>query len=194
MKISRREQLLIAAAVLVVAVIGLPSLKELGLGGRSDAPADLASKMTRARQATVKLRAEIAALERDVRQLTWSEPTDDLPPLILKDLHTTARQAGVTLASFRPGRVQAVPSGTRLPIMVQVRAPFPKVMAFLSRLQATNRRIALERLQIAATDTSTDTVSLEVRLAVYSTAKLTPAGGKQETASSSRTAPKEATD
>lgn len=175
MKVSKREQILIAVCVLVVAVIGLPTLQQLRPTVARGSVAELSRQAERSRQESAALRGEIERLEKEVASLTWSESPESLPPLLLKTLHGTAREAGVSLGSFRPGRLQAAASGSKLPVTVQVKASFPKAARFLERLQADQKRIALERVQIAATDAATDVVAMEIRLAVYCAAPAEPA-------------------
>lgn len=167
MKLSRREMGMVALCVLVVASIGVPSLKQVkSIDSRT--PEALAADAERVRARCAALEQEIAGLEKDVRSLSWSEEPSRLPTRILTELDLVAEKAGVTLATLRPGRPMAVASGSKLPFTVQVRAPFPKAVQFLRRLQQTQDRVALERLQVVSTDASTDVVSLELRLAVYS--------------------------
>ncbi|MBI3947529.1 MAG: type 4a pilus biogenesis protein PilO [Armatimonadetes bacterium] len=171
MKTSMRERKLVALCVVVVAFIGVPSVRQIRVGSGGADIADLGSTLNRSRQAATRLRKEIAVLDADARRLTWREDPEALPPALLKALDAAASGAGVTLTSFRPGRVQTVPGGSKLPITVQVRAPFPKAAGFLQRLQDTQERVALERVQIAATEAGTDVVAMELRLAVYSAAR-----------------------
>lgn len=170
MRISRREVILIAVCVVVVASIGVPSWKQLGSVGGGRSAEDLARTRDRALAESVRLKREMASFEREVKEMTWAAPPDQLPPVLLKELHSVASRAGVTLAGFRPGRVVAVAYGGKLPVTVQIRAPFPKAAAFLERLRAEQGRVALERLRFAATDAGSDVVSLELRLAVYTAA------------------------
>lgn len=167
MSFSKRERNLVALCVIVVLFIGIPSVKQIHLGGGKSNIVALGSSLNRSRQEIARLRKEIARLEEEVRQFTWRESPEALPPLLLKALHRTAAEAGVSLTSFRPGRLQQVPTGSKMPITVQVRAPFPKAAAFLERLQDTQRRVALERVQVASTEASSDIVVMELRLSVY---------------------------
>ncbi|HOJ23060.1 MAG TPA: hypothetical protein PLU39_00080 [Armatimonadota bacterium] len=167
MKLSRREIAMVALCVVVVAFIGVPSLKQMQ-PVESRTPEALAADAGRVRARCAALEQEIASLEKEVRSLSWSEEPSRLPTRILTELDLVAEKAGVTLATLRPGRPVAVASGSKLPFTVQVRAPFPKAIRFLRRLQQTQDRVALERLQVVSTDASTDIVSLELRLAVYS--------------------------
>lgn len=168
MRLSRREIVMVGACVVVVAVIGVPSLKQIRSLGGGRSVQELTVDAEQARARCVALEREIAGLETEVRSLTWAEEPSKLPTRILTELDGIAERAGVTLGTLRPGRPMAVANGSKLPFMVQVRAPFPKAARFLRLLGASQERVALERLQVVSTDASTDVVSLEMRLAVYS--------------------------
>jgi len=169
MKLSRREAVMVAACVLVVAFIGVPSLREIQrMGGHGRTAADLSADAARARTRGAALEKEIAGLDQEVRALTWPDAPSRLPSRILVELDGLAAKAGVTMGTLRPGRAAAAPCGSKLPFLVQIRAPFPRVAAFLRALKASQPRVALERLQVVATDANTNEVSLELRLAVFS--------------------------
>ncbi|NLC55438.1 MAG: hypothetical protein GX774_01195 [Armatimonadetes bacterium] len=170
MRISRREGILIGVCLLVVAFIGMPSLKQLGGNGSGQNAQELRRLRDRAQAESTRLRQEVLALSREAKAMTWSAKPEELPPLLLKELHGVASAAKVTVATFRPGRPVTVTSGGKLPVTIQVRAPFPRAMDFLERLRTSQPRVALERMRFAATDAGSDIVSLELRLAVYTTA------------------------
>lgn len=159
---------MVGACLLVVALVGVPSLKQIRSLGEGRSVEDLTADARQAQTRCAALEREIAGLEMEVRSLTWAEEPSRLPSRILTELDAIADRAGVTLATLRPGRPMAVANGSKLPFMVQVRAPFPKAARFLRHLGASQERVALERLQVVSTDASTDVVSLELRLAVYS--------------------------
>ncbi len=169
MRLSRREGMLIGVCVLVLAFIGMPTLKQLqGMtGGKS--LEEMAREVARTKTENVRLESQVRSLRGQVGALTWPGPPDQLAPVLLKELHATAAQAGVSLAGFRPGKLVAVASGSKLPITLQIQAPFPRAVAFVEQLRAAQQRVALERMQIASTDMNTDVVGLDLRLAVYST-------------------------
>lgn len=172
MKISAREGVLLALCVVVVAVIGVPSAQQiLRMAKSPKSPAQLRKESEIARREAARLRREIADLDQQVQTLTWVQAPEQLPPVLLTELHRLANKAGVTIGSFRPSRIVASPAGRKLPILVKITAPFPKAAAFLEALRSGDPRIGIERMQIAATDAASNVVNMELRLAVYSAAQ-----------------------
>lgn len=163
---------MLAVCALIVLFIGVPSIKQWIPQDGGNSVQALLRKKEAADQKSVRLNAENAQLAQEIHTQTWAQAPDQLPPVLLKALNATAVQAGVRLAGFRPGRVTSLSSGSKLPITVQITAPYPQAMAFLDRLRATQKRVALERMQIASMDADSDRVNMELRLATYSMVKV----------------------
>ncbi|MGQ9523793.1 MAG: type 4a pilus biogenesis protein PilO [Armatimonadota bacterium] len=170
--LSVREKVLIALAILVALLVGLPSLFANGtMREMVSTEAMRASILERQRKAerAIKLAEEaIAECEPLVRKLGWQEPPDALVPTLVQKLEQLAQESGVELSSYRPVKPKSLGAVTEVALEIHFTAPFPTTAKFIYALQRPETKVSVDVLRISSADSESDKVDVDVRICAYS--------------------------
>jgi hypothetical protein len=166
-RFSRREQILIGLCALVALVIGLPALWD-ALAHRGPSASTSSARLRTARRERQTHAAALARLERQVGQIAKRPPPAALPAQVMTRLASRARAEGIQFREVRPLPARPLDGVTGVPLQLSFTAPFPQAARFLARLRAAPEGLAVERVVIAATSSSSDVVSVQARLSAFS--------------------------
>jgi len=164
---SRRERLMVMAAVGVALVIGVPALLDTPSG---KGPRSLAAERRKHQEVQgelARVRAEIEALEGAVQARALPGTVRQVVPEIVQAAQKAAKTAGVQLSDVKPISPENISGLQRVPVQMNVSARFPQAARFLYELQRGNNRYRVDQFRMLATDPQTDRLDLELRLVGY---------------------------
>ena len=91
----------------------------------------------------------------------------DADSAILDLVTKLTAKRNVKLVGFRPQRTVDAGQLTQLPYIVSVSGSFPNIIAFTGDLEAKGTKLAVNTVQMAASDTSTDNVTGNISVVGY---------------------------
>ena len=98
---------------------------------------------------------------------TWSGSGSQVTPTLLNLVTKTAVKHAVQVSSVRPSRTIDSGDLTQLGYIMNVTGAFPDVLAFARELDKRDSRIAVENLEIGASDETTDNVIGTIGVMAY---------------------------
>ncbi|MBI1756690.1 MAG: type 4a pilus biogenesis protein PilO [Fimbriimonas ginsengisoli] len=125
--------------------------------------AELASAYDSLESAKQTTKAAAAKMDASV----WQMPQQAVGPAALAQVTTTAKGRGLRLASFRPEKADAVEGLTRLPFQVSVEGTYLAVLGFARDIEAGGSKLAINNIQISASEGASDKVSATMALYAY---------------------------
>jgi hypothetical protein len=157
---SRREKILVALAVAVVAVVG--GLQFLGTSART-AATDPGSDLPHLKA----LQRSVADTEARLRGITV--PAPEAAARLLRAAQASGAATGVTIAFARPHPGTKTRSGcVEYALEVQATGRFPSVARFMYDLEAKNANLRIARVAITSGDAASDAVNCAITIAGYS--------------------------
>jgi len=120
-----------------------------------------------------------------IEKRSWSEGPEKVAPLALTKVNQYVRETGVRLLAFRPQRSLPGKDLQPVPFLVSVEGTYPKIMAFCQKLDFQEPRLAVNLIQVASADSSSDKVSASIGLTAYAKVPDPPATPSPLTTSSS---------
>jgi Tfp pilus assembly protein PilO len=97
----------------------------------------------------------------------WEGDPDRIAALVLATLTQNATQHQIKINAFRPQRVQAHGEMNAMPFTLQAIGTAGNVRDFVATLDAPSSKLALQSLQLAATDASSSTVNASMSFTAY---------------------------
>jgi Tfp pilus assembly protein PilO len=113
------------------------------------------------------IKDRLAATSADVARYVWTVPQDRIGGQSLAAVTNIAMKHSVRLLAFRPQKATDENGLTRLPYMVVLDGTFPSVAAMLRDLETTSNKLAVNLVQIASADASTDQVNATIGVIAY---------------------------
>lgn len=93
------------------------------------------------------------ATEKLIAAHTWNDvSTDALAPAVLNYLSTLSEKNAVQLTSFRTDKTAQVATLDEAPFVAIVEGGFPDVLAFAHALEASNSKLAVNLIELSASD------------------------------------------
>lgn len=190
---NRREQVLVAVCVVFVggsvwyALSGTPGAKT-NLVSYTEANRRKGEARANAR----KLTEDQAQIVPKIKARAYRKSPEDLVPIVVGNLQTTAEKAGIHLREVRPLRARLVTDesdpataaasgsksnrssgkhevlGARVPIEVRFRAPFqPNVVKFLYEVETPAGKMVIDKISITSADARFKTVEVAAQISVF---------------------------
>jgi len=128
----------------------------------------------------------LAQARKDNQRFLWSMPVDKIGPTALSAVNELARVHQVTITAFRPQKQNEQSGLLLLPYLIVMQGTYPGVTGFLHDLQATSTKLAVNLVQVAAADQSTDQVNASIGVIAYTTPPEPPATPAPATSSTSK--------
>jgi Tfp pilus assembly protein PilO len=130
-----------------------------------------AAKQAR-QEMSLKLSAQQAHERRDtaaqtISDRTWPGTAEKLTPIALARVNEYVAKAGVHLLAFRPQRSVVGKTLESIPYLVSVEGEYPKVMNFFRILDRSDKKIAVNLIQVSSADNSSDKVTGSAGLVAY---------------------------
>lgn len=91
---------------------------------------------------------QIVMMQAAISKHDWQMSSDELMPKAMSQTSTAAAQAGVSMASFRPGKPGVVGNAELIPISITADGLFPNIVSFLRKLEAL-KKISVASIQIS---------------------------------------------
>lgn len=203
---KRREQVMVGACVVVIGGSLWFALSPSGTSSKTNLiTLDQArAKTTESLSNVRRLRTEQTALEPTVKSRAYSDPANQLVPLVIGSLQSAAERAGIHLREVRPLRPKLVTDegdpvtaartttgassrsvnaahevlGARVPVEVRFRAQFqPNVVRFLYDLENPSGRMVIDKISITSADARFRTVEVSAQISVFTRSSTGMAGG-----------------
>ncbi|HTQ11292.1 MAG TPA: type 4a pilus biogenesis protein PilO [Fimbriimonadaceae bacterium] len=142
-------------------------------------PANLA-KLDSDIQAANKDAAQIQA---DVNTMVWNEGADQVEPQAMAEINKLTAAHHLKVNSFRPQKANDVVGMSEIPFGLTVNGTYLDVLSFLSDLDKSNGKLAVELVQINTAEAASDQVTGTIDFVAYLKAAPAPAapakGGKR---------------
>lgn len=157
---------LLGVSILVlVAALGmhflLPSPKpKLGIKQRI-------AKQAAVHEETDTLKEKIQAGQNTIRTYVWPGDAKRAEAEAMALVTRIAKTHEVSLGAFRPQRVVLDQGLRRLPFALSLEGSFPDVIQFVGELETPSNRIAVQMLQMSASDSSSDQVSATMTVMAF---------------------------
>lgn len=126
---------------------------------------------------------EISALREDLEReqevhgkRLWRRPVQEIGPASMAAITAAAKGHSVKLAGFRPQRTTDAGSIEMLRYLVSAEGTFPNVLGFVRALETPDSKLAVELVQMASTDGSSNMITATVGIAAYRTKGDAPIG------------------
>jgi hypothetical protein len=194
--LSKSERLLIGLCLVVVVVAVWLQMTHTQSAGtqRTLLPVAEAQRKTEVATRTIRrLRTQRGDLQKQITQMAYTEPPDQLVPLVIRDLQKIADQAGVHIHEVKPAlRPKAIANGqgTSVSLEVDFRAPFqPNVIRFLYYVEDPTSKRTIDKLQVMSTDQQFRTVDVTARITVFTRAAAGTADAQGGTQNANTTTP-----
>ncbi len=97
----------------------------------------------------------------------WAVPPTDIGPSALSDVTRLAKADGVTLLAFRPQKQSEFKGMTVLPFVISVQGKFDKIAKFERDLETAARKLAVNLVQIASSDSASDEVNGTIGITAF---------------------------
>lgn len=105
--------------------------------------------------------------EANITRFAWAGTLEQINSTALNRLTEIAQHHTVKLTGFRPQRPINSASLTQLPFLVTLDGAYVDVVAFEKELEDSGNRLAIEMVQVASADPSTDRVTANINLVAY---------------------------
>jgi len=115
---------------------------------------------------------KLSESEAEVKRLTWSTNADQIGSSALNTVTTLSQSKGLKLLAFRPQRTAEDGGLTRLPYMISLEGPYLGVIGFLRMLETPSNKLAVNLVQVASADPSSDRVSATVGVVAFRPSKV----------------------
>jgi Tfp pilus assembly protein PilO len=103
-----------------------------------------------------------------VATYVWDLPLQQVSPAALANVTTSVQARNLRLIAFRPQRVAESTGGlSQIPFMITVEGTFPNVAQFVDDLESPANRLAVNLVQISASDGATDQVSASIGVLAF---------------------------
>jgi len=119
-------------------------------------------------------KAKAATADQIIADQTWPGTEEEVLPLALQKVTTIALNHHLKVVGFHPQKPIETSSITMNPCVVNVSGPFPSVIGFERDLEAPGSKLAVNIMQFATEDQTSNKVSANIGIIAYQPAK-TPA-------------------
>ena len=117
-------------------------------------------------------RATAADAERFVASQSFSDPAQTVEHYSIKAVSNLSYKHRVKLTGIRPQRPVIIGDLTQLPFLINVTGSFLDVLAFEKDLETSSNKLAVNSVQMSASDPSTDNVVVNINVVAYLNRKL----------------------
>lgn len=164
----------LAGTVLAQALLGPPKSKFSASKKRLDE----AKIKTAVSEATEK----IAKSEAITEQFVWPGDAKLAEAEAMARVTTLAKQHAVSLGAFRPQKATEDAGLRKMPFSLNIDGPYLSIVKFIRDLETTSNRLAVQMLQVSASDSTSDQVSAIMTILVFQRLESPQAAAKQGTA------------
>jgi hypothetical protein len=98
---------------------------------------------------------------------SWTGAPQEIQTQILNRIGVLAAKRNVKINTVRPQRTMDVDQLSTLPYLITVEGTYPNVLAFERDVEAPTNRLAVNVIQVTATDASTDRVTASIGVVAY---------------------------
>lgn len=158
--------LILAGSLLFACLVPAPSAHVAARAGAKDR----ASLQTKISDSRLQAKRVTAAIQPRI----WPGRAEAVSSAVLQLLTTEASRRNVKLAAFRPRDVQQIEGVTELRFNVHLMGAYPAVRATVATLDAPDSKLALESVQVAAGDGSSDSVTASLAISAYTSTGAPP--------------------
>jgi len=102
---------------------------------------------------------------------TWSMAGDQVGPSALDQVSKSCAQRQIKLSSFRPQRAFVDQSLEGMGFVATLEGTFTSVAAFIKDMESSNSKLAVNMVQLASADGSTDAVTANIGFIAYAEVK-----------------------
>ncbi len=160
MTTERKSAVLMAGAVVVLAItLGFMLMSK---------PRAIGSTLSRNREER-KIKTETAQAEAAWKKSTaaalprlWSGTPDQVAPAAMSTVSALVRRHNLRLVAFRPQRAAEGFELAQVPFLISLEGPFPAVTGFVRDLDSQGSRLAVNLVQVASADPTSDRVNATV--------------------------------
>jgi Tfp pilus assembly protein PilO len=181
MTIFRRGEDPATLALTVIAILTMGiSLGVLLLADRPDVrKAEQAGKRRQfqVRLLNDKANQNVASKQASIVSQTWNMPEQQVGPVALANVTRLVAKNRLNLISLRPQRRSDDAVFVQLPYLLTVEGSYLQVLALCRELENPANRLAMNLVQIASADASSDKVTASIGLVAYLTPKEAPKNG-----------------
>lgn len=179
---NKREKILLVAGGLVVAAsLWFVLSPSPNTKAATAMPLEKAKAATaEALQNTKKMQDTTKELEPRIKEVTYTQPAEELVPMLIGDLQNAAKEAKIRFREMKPVRPKLVAKGTasRVPIEVRFRAPFqPNTVQFLYNIENPEGKMTLDKVSITSTDPKFKIVEVTAQVSLFTTSTEGVTGG-----------------
>lgn len=168
LKLSPRDQIIVAAMVAVLLVLGFgvfgirPQLGKIAeLRNQQQKEQKKKQNSEAILQRLREAKKEAAETESKLIETKKRVPEDPQMASLLTEIQDTANQAGVDFVSIKPGEMVAQTDITNIPLVIHIEGSFFDLVDFLYRLNDLKREIRIDKVTIVGTDWPNLSVDLE---------------------------------
>jgi hypothetical protein len=101
----------------------------------------------------------------------WNMAGDQVGPKALERVSKSCALRQIKLSSFRPQRSFSENGLEGLGFIATIEGTYPAVTAFINDMESSDVKLAVNLVQLASADGSTDTVTANIGLVAYADAK-----------------------
>jgi Tfp pilus assembly protein PilO len=167
--LKQREKILIGLALAVALVFGTPMV--MSAFGSSESTEQAVAKLQAQRRekerAAERLGKQTEEVRPQVERMAWNVPPEGLRQEIVRKVSNLAQASNVTLVSTRPLKPRSLDVLTEVTVELHVTATLPNLVRFLFPLQQPGSRLTVDRLRLAATNTETDLLDVDMNVSGY---------------------------
>lgn len=166
--LSKREKIMIAAALGVAIMIGVPGLVLFPASTGAGSPtADAQRKHDQIMAELLRTRTEMNALQGEIDRHVSPGDARSLVERMLGESQAAARAAELALTDLKPAQPENVAGLRRVPVEITLSAPFPRVVRFLYELERRDRRVRVDGVRMITSGGKAEGLDLELRLVGY---------------------------
>ena len=108
------------------------------------------------------------AAKADVARYIWQvKKTDEIGAKSLAAITALAAKHKVSLLGFRPQKAYSQDGLTQLPYLIILEGEYPGVSAFLNDLENIQTKLAINMVQVSASEANTDRVNANIGVVAY---------------------------
>lgn len=130
-------------------------------------PAALARQEAKLIETRAQTQKDFVAEKARNEARTWPGPIGAIHPAAIANLAQAAKRHRLRLVSVRPQRAESEADLTRIPYLVALEGPFPKVASFVNEFSVVQGRLALTGVQINTADPASDKVAATVTVVAF---------------------------
>jgi hypothetical protein len=170
LNITLDNQKVLSTGALILAIIILLGALGLALWPAPNIEAQskvLKNNMFKAVLATKKAQTSTLEQQKVALTQTWSGSGNEIGPTAYQNINKIATALNVKIEGFRAQRVTDAGDVSQIPFVLNAEGSFVNVLEFVHKIETTPTKLAVEMLQLGASDESSDQVTATIGLEAY---------------------------